>query len=174
MIKMNKENLKIQYNVDADKVKWRECENRGYKWETSDISTKGYYINKEGNDYTVVDAKTNSVCKSVHDLSALEEERKMRTEKAVVTDGIALWTWNRDELKEKIYEFNNEHEKKMLIDNAFSANGFSCFGLGFYGVGLELLKQFCKGNNVKLVQVPPVSVDMHNCLDKLMEAAEIK
>ena len=134
MIKMNKENLKIQYNVDADKVKWRERENRGYKWETSDISLQLYY--KEGNDYTVVDAKTNSVCKRVHDLSVLEKERKMRTKKTVVTDGIALWTWNRDELKEKINEFNNKHEQKMLIDNAFNANGFSCFGLGFYGVGL--------------------------------------
>lgn len=71
---MNKERLKTNYNVDADKVDWQESENRGYKWKTSPTNKRGFYINEEYGNYTVVDGKTNSVCRFTHDLSDLEEE----------------------------------------------------------------------------------------------------
>lgn len=172
---MNKEKLKMEYNVDADKVSWKERENRGYKWKTSDISKNGYYINKEGNDFTVVDAKTNSVCHSTHDLSELEKERKMRIKKTIVTDGIDLYTWNRDNLHDLIRDFNNKHEKKMLLRFfVINANGFASFSLAFDGIGLALLEQFCIENNIELVKVPPLSVDAHRNLDKLMKAAKIR
>ena len=35
---MNKEELKRQYSVNADKVAWEECENGGYKWKTSKVN----------------------------------------------------------------------------------------------------------------------------------------
>lgn len=70
---MNKENLKKNFGVNAEKIKWQEFENGGYKWQASAINRNGYYINKENGDYTVVDSKTNSVCGFTHDLSDLEE-----------------------------------------------------------------------------------------------------
>lgn len=70
---MNKEELKRQYSVNADKVAWEECENGGYKWKTSKVNKNGFYINEEKGKYTVVDGKTNSVCRFTHDLSDLEE-----------------------------------------------------------------------------------------------------
>jgi len=69
---MNKERLKTNFNVDANKIKWQQCENGGYKWETS-RSEKGYYINKEGNNYTVVEEKSNTAINFTRDLSGLEE-----------------------------------------------------------------------------------------------------
>lgn len=42
---MNKERLKTNYNVDADKVDWQESENRGYK--TEDISGRPHQRTKE-------------------------------------------------------------------------------------------------------------------------------
>lgn len=48
---MTKEHLLKSYNVDADKVKWQECENGGYKWKTSAVNKNGYYINQEENNY---------------------------------------------------------------------------------------------------------------------------
>ena len=93
----------------------------------------------------------------------------------IVTDGIDLYTWNRDNLHNLIRDFNDKHEKKMLVKfPAINANGFASFGLAFDGVGLALLEQFCIENNIELVKVPPISVDMHNNLPKLMKAAGIK
>lgn len=69
---MNKERLKTNFNVDANKIKWQQCENGGCKWETS-RSEKGYYINKEGNNYTVVEEKSNIAINFTRDLSGLEE-----------------------------------------------------------------------------------------------------
>lgn len=70
---MNKQKLKTNFGVDAEKIKWQAFENGGYKWQTSATNKNGYYINNENGDYTVVDAKTNSVCRFTHDLSDLEE-----------------------------------------------------------------------------------------------------
>lgn len=70
---MNKQKLKTNFGVDVEKIKWQEFENGGYKWQMSATNKGGYYINKKGDDYTVVDAKTNSVCSFTHDLSDLEE-----------------------------------------------------------------------------------------------------
>lgn len=70
---MTKERLKKQYNVDADKVIFKECENYGYKWETTRNSKYGYYINRKDDNYQVIDANTNSVVQFRHDLSDLED-----------------------------------------------------------------------------------------------------
>ncbi len=93
----------------------------------------------------------------------------------IVTDGIDLYTWNRDNLHDLIRDFNNEHGKKMLLGfPVINANGFASFVLTFDGVGLMFLKQFCAENNIELIQVPPLSVDMHNNLGKLMKVAGVK
>lgn len=71
---MNKEELKRQYSVNADKIAWKECENGGYKWKTSKVNKDGFYINEEkGGKYTVVDSKTNSRTRFRHNLADLEE-----------------------------------------------------------------------------------------------------
>lgn len=69
---MTKERLKRDYNVDADKIKWHTRDTQGYKWEQSDSNKNGFYINKENDNYIVVDEKTNCVAQWRHDLSDLE------------------------------------------------------------------------------------------------------
>lgn len=69
---MTKERLKKDYNVDADKIKWNTCNTQGYKWEQSDTNKSDFYINKENDNYIVVDEKTNCVAQWRHDLSDLE------------------------------------------------------------------------------------------------------
>lgn len=71
---MDKARLKKQFNVDADKVSFKECENHGYKWETTRNNKNGYYINRKDDNYQVIDANTNSVVQFRHDLSDLEGE----------------------------------------------------------------------------------------------------
>lgn len=69
---MTKGRLKIQFNVDADKINWQESWNKAYF--VSETNKNGYYIIRQTDDYKVICEETNSVCQWRHDLSDLEKE----------------------------------------------------------------------------------------------------
>ena len=68
---MTAERMKINFHVDVTKVNFYPYA-RGTSMY-SDTNKNGYYITKSGDDYDVVEEKTNSVCRFTHDLSDLEK-----------------------------------------------------------------------------------------------------
>lgn len=92
----------------------------------------------------------------------------------IVSDGIYMFLWVRDNLSQEIMEFNMKNEGRLIVKGTeVGSNGFIQYGLGFNGVGYKLLEQFCSENDVELVKVPALSVDTHSNLNKLMKAAGI-
>lgn len=96
---------------------------------------------------------------------------KREGNKKIVTDGIYMFVWERDNLLVKIYEYDMKNDKRMTegIGEEFF-NGFAQYILN----EPDLLEKFCNENNVELVQVPERSVDRHEKLEKLLQAAGIK
>ena len=96
---------------------------------------------------------------------------KREGNKKIVTDGIYMFVWERDNLLVKIYEYDMKNDKRMtggIREEVF--NGFAQYVLH----EPDLLEKFCNENNVELVQVPEWSVDRHEKLEKLLQAAGIK
>lgn len=96
---------------------------------------------------------------------------KREGNKKIVTDGIYMFVWERDNLLVKIYEYDMKNDKRMtggIREEVF--NGFAQYILN----EPDLLEKFCNENNVELVQVPERSVDRHEKLEKLLQAAGIK
>ena len=96
---------------------------------------------------------------------------KREGNKKIVTDGIYMFVWERDNLLVKIYEYDMKNGKRMtggIREEVF--NGFAQYVLH----EPDLLEKFCNENNVELVQVPEWSVDRHEKLEKLLQAAGIK
>ena len=96
---------------------------------------------------------------------------KREGNKKIVTDGIYMFVWERDNLLVKIYEYDMKNDKRMtggICEEVF--NGFAQYVLH----EPDLLEKFCNENNVELVQVPEWSVDRHEKLEKLLQAAGIK
>ena len=96
---------------------------------------------------------------------------KREGNKKIVTDGIYMFVWERDNLLVKIYEYDMKNDKRMtggIREEVF--NGFAHYVLH----EPDLLEKFCNENNVELVQVPEWSVDRHEKLEKLLQAAGIK
>lgn len=82
-----------------------------------------------------------------------------------------MFVWERDNLLVKIYEYDMKNDKRMtggIREEVF--NGFAQYVLH----EPDLLEKFCNENNVELVQVPEWSVDRHEKLEKLLQAAGIK
>lgn len=78
----------------------------------------------------------------------------------IITDTIYIYTYLRDgyNLKDKLKEFNQEHDENMIGKICVGGNGFARFSLELNGI--ELLKQFCTDNNVELIEAPILSVDI--------------
>lgn len=96
---------------------------------------------------------------------------KREGNKKIVTDGIYMFVWERDNLLVKIYEYDMKNDKRMtggIREEVF--NGFAQYVLH----EPDLLEKFCNENNVELIQVPEWSVDRHEKLEKLLQAAGIK
>lgn len=96
---------------------------------------------------------------------------KREGNKKIVTDGIYMFVWERDNLLVKIYEYDMKNDKRMtggIREEVF--NGFAQYVLH----EPDLLEKFCNENNVELAQVPEWSVDRHEKLEKLLQAAGIK
>lgn len=96
---------------------------------------------------------------------------KREGNKKIVTNGIYMFVWERDNLLVKIYEYDMKNDKRMtggIREEVF--NGFAQYVLH----EPDLLEKFCNENNVELVQVPEWSVDRHEKLEKLLQAAGIK
>lgn len=98
---------------------------------------------------------------------------KREGNKKIVTDGIYMFVWERDNLLVKIYEYDMKNDKRITegigeCEEFF--NGFAQYILN----EPDLLEKFCNENNVELVQVPERSVDRHEKLEKLLQAAGIK
>ena len=96
---------------------------------------------------------------------------KREGNKKIVTDGIYMFVWELDNLLVKIYEYDMKNDKRMtggIREEVF--NGFAQYVLH----EPDLLEKFCNENNVELVQVPEWSVDRHEKLEKLLQAAGIK
>lgn len=96
---------------------------------------------------------------------------KREGNKKIVTDGIYMFVWERDNLLVKIYEYDMKNDKRITegIGEEFF-NGFAQYILN----EPDLLEKFCNENNVELVKVPEYSVDRYDKLDKLLQAAGIQ
>ena len=84
-----------------------------------------------------------------------------------------MFVWERDNLLVKIYEYDMKNDKRMtegIGEGEEFFNGFAQYILN----EPDLLEKFCNENNVELVQVPERSVDRHEKLEKLLQAAGIK
>ncbi len=92
--------------------------------------------------------------------------------KKIVTDGIYIYAWTRDNLSQTIKKFN-EKNKMIIQGSGVCSNGFMQYGLAFNGTGLKLLEQFCNENGVELIKVPALSIDTHKNLKQLLKAAGI-
>ena len=80
----------------------------------------------------------------------------------IVSDGIYMFLWIRDNLSQEIMEFDRKNEGRLIVKGTeVGSNGFIQYGLGFNGVGYKLLEQFCSENDVELVKVPALSVDFY-------------
>lgn len=93
--------------------------------------------------------------------------------KKIVTDGIYMFVWERDNLLVKIYEYDMKNDKRMtegIGEGEEFFNGFAQYILN----EPDLLEKFCNENNVELVKVPEYSVDRYDKLDKLLQAAGIQ
>ncbi len=91
----------------------------------------------------------------------------------IVTDNVCFYTWTRDNLVQKLEDFNKNNEKKLFGKfPATHCNGFMRYKL--LTDGLNLLKQFCTDNDVELVTVLPLEVDMERNIRKLMKKCGIE
>lgn len=98
---------------------------------------------------------------------------KREGNKKIVTDGIYMFAWERDNLLVKIYEYDMKNDKRMtegIGEGEEFFNGFAQYILN----EPDLLEKFCNENNVELVKVPEYSVDRYDKLDKLLQAAGIQ
>lgn len=68
---MTKERLKKDFNVDADKVVFKS--NGRFEYSKDANTVDEHYIIKQGDNYTVVCGKTNTVAQWRKDLKELEE-----------------------------------------------------------------------------------------------------
>lgn len=98
---------------------------------------------------------------------------KREGNKKIVTDGIYMFVWERDNLLVKIYEYDMKNDKRMtegIGEGEEFFNGFAQYILN----EPDLLEKFCNENNVELVKVPEYSVDRYDKLDRLLQAAGIQ
>lgn len=167
------------YNTVNDKLQTTEMQDEVFKRVTEKLAKEiaQYFVTQVVlNDYCSI-GKLVSITGTDpfnHFIRAIPAEDgilKREGNKKIVTDGIYMFVWERDNLLVKIYEYDMKNDKRMTegIGEEFF-NGFAQYILN----EPDLLEKFCNENNVELVKVPEYSVDRYDKLDKLLQAAGIQ
>lgn len=170
------------YNTVNEKLQTTEMQDEVFKRVTEKLAKEiaQYFVTQVvlNDDYCSIGklvsiTGTDPFNPFIRAIPAEDEILKREGNKKIVTDGIYMFVWERDNLLVKIYEYDMKNDKRMtegIGEGEEFFNGFAQYILN----EPDLLEKFCNENNVELVQVPEWSVDRHEKLEKLLQAAGIK
>lgn len=170
------------YNTVNEKLQTTEMQDEVFKRVTEKLAKEiaQYFVTQVvlNDDYCSIGklvsiTGTDSFNPFIRAIPAEDGILKREGNKKIVTDGIYMFVWERDNLLVKIYEYDMKNDKRMtegIGEGEEFFNGFAQYILN----EPDLLEKFCNENNVELVKVPEYSVDRYDKLDKLLQAAGIQ